>query len=233
MHVKRAFSLVELLIVVLIISILAIATIILLDPLTMVNKGVDAQRKTDLNSFKKKVEEFYSDKGCYPKLSEICFSGGANGDVTNKTSCIVCGKEATTPLLTPYIEQLPCDPRYPVNVYLYAINSSASVSEKACPKSFSVYSQLSAPQDKDGIKLGCGEGGCGPNGTGYDYGVSSPNIAPKATSSFLCLTQGGSCDNCSLPGYPTTYEGCLANTNCQGAIYATYALCVSANPGAH
>ncbi len=231
---SRAFTLVEVLIVVLIISIMVIVSLILLDPLLIVGKGYDAQRKGDLNRFKKQMEQYYSDKGCYPPLAEVCFSGGTNGVLANKTSCILCGSESGSPTLSPYYDKpLPCDPNYPTYSYLYAINTSASAGEKACPRSYSVFSKLSAPQDPDSMQLGCGEGGCGPNGSGYDYGVTSPNISLKATSSFLCFTQGGSCDNCSQAGYATEYESCLANTNCQGAIYATYAECIAAHPGAH
>lgn len=214
---NHAFSLVEILITVLIISILVIATILLLDPRTMINKGIDTRRKTELSTLKKKLEEYYTDKGCYPAPSEVCYSAGQ--DLT-KTSCTICGTQESSPLLSPYFEdKLPCDPTHPNNVYLYSVNSIT------CPKSFVVYSKLDVPQDQDSINLGCGESGCGPSSTfGYDYGVSSPNTAPRKVSFFVCFTQGGTCDACGV------YEDCTSSSNCT-SVYSTGASCCAAHPG--
>jgi prepilin-type N-terminal cleavage/methylation domain-containing protein len=224
---RSGLTLVEIMIVVLIISVIAIGLILLLDPLTMVNKGVDAQRKTDLNNFKKKLEEFYNDKGCYPTTSQVCFTGGVNGDVTTKTNCIMCGKEVTSPLspLVPsYMDKIPCDPKYSTNVYLYAIANAASAAERACPRSYAVYATLGVPKDNDSIKLGCGEGGCGPTGNGYDYGVSSPQISITVSNAFACLSNiSFQCNVCG------TNVACQNNSTCrQDKIYATNALCKAA-----
>ncbi|PIP14675.1 hypothetical protein COX47_03920 [Candidatus Roizmanbacteria bacterium CG23_combo_of_CG06-09_8_20_14_all_35_49] len=67
------FTLMELLIVIAIIAILATIAIVLLNPMQQISKAQDGRRKNDLATFQKVLEDYYNDKGCYPRPNEVCY----------------------------------------------------------------------------------------------------------------------------------------------------------------
>lgn len=222
---KHAFTILEILMTFGILIILIVAVIYLLNPKNLLGRGLDARRKYDLSAFNKKLEEFHNDKGCYPRLDEVCYTGGANGDLnhtdTTVRSCFVCGTNSQSPSFSPYMDRLPCDPESPVNEYLYVITNSV---ERDCPQSYSAYTIFSTNTDAQSIATGCLKGGCGPN-YGYDYGVASPNTNLLIPASYYCQMKTGACNQCSNPGTKTPYDDCLQNQNCVGIIYATRNMC--------
>lgn len=251
--VKRSFTLVELLIIIGLIAILVAALIVLIDPLHQIYKSEDARRKSDLATLNKAMEDYYNDKGCYPKPEDICYdtpinicSGiGAFKTVQSKT-CNICGFESTSPSFAPYLNQLPCDPKHPKSDYLYEVGisgcgtggncSAISCPSEYCPNWYRVYTNLAIDTDSESEDLGCLKGGCGlapsqvPTPTppyGYDYGMSSPNIALNKATQYNCITETGTCNVCGL------YEWCLNDPGCpdEAKIYSSYTLCCSENPG--
>ncbi len=216
----NAFTLLELLIVVGIITVLAIAVIIVLNPFQTYNRSVDTQKKADMSKFQKALEEYYNDNGCYPIPTKICFTGGKNGNLAGKISCIMCGTEKTSPKFAPYLDPLPCDPNYPAKNYLYNVDNTV------CPKLYRLYANLNIDNDPDSISEGCGNGGCGVAPQyGYDYGVTSPGEAVNATITFVCYTNNtGTCDTCG------TYSSCEQNPICTD-IYESGTLCCKGHPG--
>lgn len=219
------FTLLELLIVVSLIAIIATVAIILLNPWQQIVKAQDGRRKNDLATFRKVLEDYYNDKGCYPKPNEVCYPSTETGyNPLVDTKCYVCGNEpspANFANFSPYMTRLPCDPQHPTYKYLYQVSSLT------CPNWCRIYSELSASWSRESDAAGCGEGGCGPSPNfGYDYGASSPNISLEKTLYFYCYTTSDACKNCSGPG---EYNYCYINPNCL-QIYASEALCCARVP---
>jgi len=159
---KRGFTLVELLVVMAILAIMTVVMIGILNPIALADKGYDARRKKDLGRIRVAFEEYYSDKGCYPKAADI---SGIYG-LTDKSNC----SKSMFPWLAPW----PCDP----SGETYVI----SVQDNDCPHWFKVYAKLRNHQDKeipegwyflpDTIHLGNGE----ISGVDVNFGASSTNV---------------------------------------------------------
>jgi len=220
------FTLMELLIVIAIIAILATIAIVLLNPMQQISKAQDGRRKNDLATFQKVLEDYYNDKGCYPRPNEVCYPNSQSGYNPNvDTKCYICGNEsspANFANFSPYMARLPCDPQHPTYKYLYQVENLT------CPSWYRIYSELSALWSRESDSAGCGEGGCGlPPNYGYNYGAGSPNISLQKTPYFYCYTPTNTCDNCS--GAPGDYNYCYTNPVCL-EIYATEALCCTRVP---
>jgi len=200
---RSAFSLLEILITVTLLVILAIAFLVILNPIAQINKGQDSKRKHELAQLNKEFEDFYNDKNCYPKPAEVCYNAGAG------TTCNICGSETTSPSFSPYLSRLPCDPRQPLKKYLYQVDSTT------CPTWYRIYTTLSYQSDPIIVSVGC-QYGCGlPPSYNYNYGVSSPNTGLQTNTNFcsraiglyinpFCNICGGVGDG--LP--PAPYEKC-------------------------
>ena len=241
----------ELLIVIGLIALLAAIAIALLNPWTQIGKSYDAKRKRDLNELRKVFEDFYNDKGCYPKPSEICYDTpinlctgvGINKKVNNQI-CHICGNESAPPNFSnfsPYLSRLPCDPQHPSKKYLYQVEGDnaqlcTSTAEKTCPQRYKIFSEFSNIADQNSEALGCTLGGCGPANPlpplpsppyGYDYGVSSPNITINGSSQYNCYN--GSCQGCgslSVCKDPEQSPGCFDKP-----LYSSCQTCQTANGG--
>ena len=177
---KRAFTLLELLIVVSIVTLLGVALLLLLNPKSQFDKARDSRRVSDLDMLRKAFEEFYNDKGCYPRPAEICFSGSYNGNPVGNP-CFICGNEPGSPSFSPYLKKVPCDPTYPTNRYLYHVEGS----DLNCPKSYKLYTKFNYDSNPASGEVGCGKGGCGPAPRfGYEYGGSSPKTQLDINKNF-------------------------------------------------
>lgn len=89
---KRAFTLIEVLVVVAIIAILTIAVIVGLTGQR--DKASDARAKSDLDRLKIAFEDYYNDHNCYPPAA--WFASAADCNSGN---------------LKPYLNAIPCDPK--------------------------------------------------------------------------------------------------------------------------
>ncbi len=161
---QRSFTLVELMMVVVIVAVVLTIVFVLLNPKKQVEKSWDGKRKNDLNTLRKVFEDFYNDKGCYPKPEEVCYG------INPGNPCQICGTRSDSPSFSPYLNPLPCDPQSPRKEYLYQVDNIS------CPQWYRVYSKLSREDDSAVSEVGC-QNGCGPAPEyAYSYGVSSPNI---------------------------------------------------------
>lgn len=146
---KYSFTILELLLTVAIIAILATAVLALINPKKQIEKAWDGKRKKELSTLQKVLEDWYNDKNCYPKPSEICYQ------TLSETEGYICGNEPTSPDFSPYLNKLPCDPQHPNKKYLYQVDNFD------CPSSYKIYALISE----------------NPNTGSYNYGVTSSNIS--------------------------------------------------------
>ncbi len=216
---KKAFTLLELLIVISVIVLIAVVAFITLNPKKQVEKSQDTKRKQELTQLGKVIEDYYNDKNCYPTPDKVCYN------YTGGTTCNICGNDPNSPDFNPYLSSLPCDPQQPTKKYLYEVD------ELNCPSWYRIYTDLSNNSDPIIAEVGCSTG-CGPNGI-YDYGVSSSNVGLEA-SLIACLSSGSCSNYCSSIGRScasgTVYETFSAS-ECQGYLgICSGDLCCSQQP---
>lgn len=222
----------ELLIIITLIAVIAAAVIALLDPLRQIRRSYDARRKSDLDTLKKVIEDFYNDKGCYPKPREICYIPPNIQNVCDKNVwmnkiisqlCFICGSESTPAEMLPYISQLPCDPLHPKDKYVYEVQIDESKYDQgvrckpnpdpdsmtnSCPQWYSLYSSLEDHlYDTDSKLLGCTGGGCG---------FSSAQVSPVVTGFPAGYGFGyGISSNARLSSYDSWWW-CVTGRICKG-----------------
>lgn len=186
----------ELLIVVGILTLLVAASIAFLNPFEQFARAKDAQRKNDLNELRKIMESWYSDRGCYPKKSQLCFN-----DLSTNT-CEICTSAQNSPSLAAYTTSTLCDPEPALRNYLYVPEGN----DLTCPLAYVIYTKLGAIYNKENDVYSCGsKHACGPGQAGYDYLVSSPNAYIDMTSAYFCTRHTDqACVACG------TYDQCLA-----------------------
>ena len=231
---KRGFTLLEILIVISLIAILATAAIYLIDPIKQFYKAWDGQRKNDLATTKKVLEDFYNDKSRYPKASEICYDApsSARWDNYGKLACFchLCGSKTTSPLLSPYLSKLPCDPQSPSRQFLYDFDCQDGGSR---PQWFRIYTNLSLStiyyNDPATEEVACHNNGCGPAPDyGYSYGVNGPSVDLERSVTYAFCSHSG-CNVCGL------FDECLAHPIedfCQETkrVYPAGSACASSCP---
>ncbi len=128
MRAKKGISLVELLIVVTILALLIVIIASGLNPIGLMNKARDSQRKKDLSRIKVAFEEYYNDRACYPSQSYI------DGTLMNRNFC----RSSIFTWLKPW----PCDPNG--NPYMIVVGDDVD-----CPKWYKVLTNLENKNDKD------------------------------------------------------------------------------------
>ncbi len=208
----------ELLVVIAIIILLLVVILISLNPWTQIKKSHDGKRKNDLATLGKVLEDWYNDKQCYPKPSEICYD---TPDPLNKT-CHICGTEIGSPSFAPYLSMLVCDPKFPAVKYVY------NYDDPDCPTLYRIFTILSITTDSLIGEVGCTDG-CGP-GLIYNYGVTSQDtglsvqqFTPTNTPTPSVPTQG----YCS--SYATLYYFAGQPPVCN--ICGNYNQCKTVAPG--
>jgi len=126
-------------------------------------KGLDAQRKKDLEVLRVAFEEYFNDNGCYPNINIL-----ANCDSHD---------------LRPYLPFVPCDP---ATNEPYVGLAGVPIAG-ACNNWFRIYTVLSYTSDPAIETLGLGDG-FEIDDIIYNYGVSSPNVAigSENAPTFVC-----------------------------------------------
>lgn len=214
----------ELLIVIALIALIAAGLMVLINPMQQFAKSHDAKRKLELDTLRKAFEDYYNDRGCYPKPEEVCYDQPQNVCDTLKTTtsrvCHICGLESTPTefsKFSPYLNSLPCDPQHPSKDYLYQVEikcdrdpdvcAESVLNCSVCPKWYKIFTDFSTKNDKDSANTGCYEGGCGLikppplySTLGYDYGITSGNISLLSSGAvWAChykTSCGGGCHTC-------------------------------------
>lgn len=118
----KAFTLAEILIVISIIIILAIALLLTINPFTQFLRGYDTVRRNDLSKLHTAFENYFADHNCYPTAAMIA----------------QCGSSA----LAPYLDKVPCDPstRAPYKLRLLPEGTG-------CAQKYAVYADLANTKD--------------------------------------------------------------------------------------
>ena len=163
---ERAFTLVELLVVISIIGILASIGLVAFNSAQA--RSRDAQRKSDLKQISSALELFYSDYGQYPTSNNgqiiACpfVSGGVSG------SC-AWGTSEFTDSKTTYFRVLPKD-KSSSQYYYYQTVAVGSIANSG----FQIYARLENSQDSSIIitSVFCGAG------VNCNFAVTSPNTTP-------------------------------------------------------
>lgn len=165
-QIQRAFTLVELLVVISIIGVLASIGLVAFSSAQA--RSRDAQRKSDLKQIASALELYYSDYGQYP-------SGNGSGQIlgcpsTTSGACVWGDDTAQfTDGKTVYFKKLPKDSSLG-QVYFYKTVAVASVANSG----FQIYAHLENLQDASIISTGVS---CG-TGINCNFGVSSSNTSP-------------------------------------------------------
>jgi prepilin-type N-terminal cleavage/methylation domain-containing protein len=155
---KKGMSLIEVILALSIVAVLMVFMTISLNPSAMMGRARDAQRKKDIGKIKLAMEEYYSDRGCYPRQDVIDAIGCSSRD------------------FNPWLDKWPCDPKG--TKYLIAVGEDVN-----CPNQYRILTELENKFDSD-IPSGWYESA----GTAYylngtvtreevNYGASSTNIS--------------------------------------------------------
>lgn len=144
--IRQAFSLFEILIVIVLLSLLIVTSYLVIPKL--IQKAFDARRKSDVDNIKKSLEIYYSFAEEFPDTLPDC-----GQPLVYKTQVIM--------------PSLLCDP-VTKESYFY---QTKKIDNKIA---FRLYAILANSDDTSIAKVGC-QGGCGSNCI-YNYGVSSMNI---------------------------------------------------------
>jgi len=128
---KKAFTLIELLLVMILLSILTIA--LLGNYFSSLKKGKDARRKGELNQMQKALEIYYEDNGTYPIVTD--------NDIFGKK---LCSTEFCTAADKVYMIQTPQDPS---SGYTYVYRPEPTTAPSSSSSYFYLYSYIENDQD--------------------------------------------------------------------------------------
>jgi prepilin-type N-terminal cleavage/methylation domain-containing protein len=204
---KNGFTLVELLIVMAILAIMVVILIGIINPIAMVNKADDATRKKDLNRIKVAMEEYFSDKGCYPTDNPAATPPDLLSQLNDSSNC-------NSSVFSPWLSSWPCDPSKRT-AYILVVESGS------CPHWFKIYTNLENKKDKDipagwystMSAFGVGDGGLNVNEV--NYGTSSTNVSwIDMIFNPDCVSPIGACFYCTDCLVPSPVF-----TRCEGPLY--------------
>jgi len=154
---KKAFTLIELLIVIVILGVLA--ALITGNFFTSLKKGRDAKRKADLEQIQRALELYYEDKKAYPLTTALIFGSALSDPVSGKV----------------YMQKVPDDPISGKD-YEYLSTDGTDYKLFACLEN----NLQILPYESTGSNLACGN--CRNPGDTADVecilGISSSNISP-------------------------------------------------------
>ena len=149
---SSGFTLVELLVVMVMVSVFLLMAFLIIDPIGQLDKAKDAQRKKDFEQIRNALDTYYNDKNCYP-LSIPFGSTWSVGSIV-------------------YMQKVPQDPDCSKTGYCYVLQVDQTSS---CPQWGILWTRLSRPTNAVSsclIRSACGNY---PN-IKYNYCVMSGNV---------------------------------------------------------
>lgn len=169
---KKAFSLVEIIIIIMLLGIVFPASLFIYGKYLKSTR--DVKRKSDLQNIAKALEEFYFDKNYYPTMLSDCGSNFAVGESVLMSS-------------------IPCDPVTGVDYYFESCNQTNTW--------YRLYANLEESGDADIDEAGC-RYGCGPDcNYNYGVASSNINLATCGTK-YVCAPGGGRSGSCEIYEFP-------------------------------
>lgn len=169
MKIKKAFTLVELLVVMAIIGVLA--SLAVGNFRTAQARGRDATRKSDLKQIAHALELYYADYGQYPNASGTLIAGCPSTPVPGTACTWGTGWFRDSDTKTTYFKTLPADPVSQYNYYYRIVPASNN-------QKYQIFAYLEIQNDPDKIP-GLPSYSCGPTTTQRcNFGISSPNASP-------------------------------------------------------
>lgn len=177
-RMKKGVSFVEVMVVAAIMLILMLIALGAYNPIKMVNRGRDSQRKKDVARIKLAFEEYYNDNGCYPNQSVVDL-------LMVKSNC-------RSSVFSPWLNPWSCDPNG--NPYQILVGD-----DNNCPKWYRIMALLENTDDSQisdqGVIDTTGET------IPANYSASSQNAKTTSLFDYYCwqngcyyLTPGGSCN---------------------------------------
>jgi len=194
----KAFSLMEILVVVALLALMGLASIYFFNPITQIQRSRDTARKNDLAMIKRAIEDFYNDTGRYPKAVEICYDNlETRTDSYGKPAriCHICSHKMSYPYNN--FQAIPalkgksiCSPSSKPNSsaedYLYDYDNSAMTQNYSSISWARVYTKLQYKKDRSISEVECGVG-CGPAPFfPYNYGITTGNVDLERKTSLSC-----------------------------------------------
>lgn len=174
---SNGFTLVELMVVIGIIGVLAGGLLVVINPISQINKANDTKRKNDLDNLRKALELYYQDFGEYP--GEVSGNHGFTVRVSGSTADKDFSGSGTGSIWDPYMQRIPNDPRNGANGFAYFSNGGLD---------YKIYTHLDALTNEvqncqdgntDGVCDAAASVQCGSSAAAKcNYGVSSPNVSP-------------------------------------------------------
>lgn len=187
---KQGFTLVEMLIVMVIIIMLAMAMIGTLNPIALVGKANDATRKKDLARIKVAFEEYFNDRGCYPSDNDMVFP--------NLLSSLKDKRNCGTGVFSQWgITSWPCDPVTKQPYYIFV-----DTANNGCPSWYKILTNLDNKTDlqtpagwysqTSSMVYGFGDGTV--HAKDVNYGTSSSNKSwYEMVMNPECISTQGQC----------------------------------------
>jgi prepilin-type N-terminal cleavage/methylation domain-containing protein len=126
---SKGFTLLEILLVIAAIGILAAIVLVAINPNRQIAQVRDANRRSDINTIYKALEQYLIDTGSYPNsvnsnFKEICNTGNKTTDTLNPTT--LCDNKADLRVLVPtYLAAIPSEPSG--GVYRVGINGNNKI----------------------------------------------------------------------------------------------------------
>lgn len=140
---KKAFTLIEVLVVVTILAVLAVSVFVALNPAKRVKDAQDARRSSDIDSILTAIHQYIVDNdGTYPTglsagMAERQLGTAASGCTTSSDGCAVINAaclDMSTPLAA-YLASIPYDPANGTAAtthYSVVVNADGIVTVRAC-----------------------------------------------------------------------------------------------------
>lgn len=180
---SSAFTLIELLIVMGVLTTLITALITIIDPIQQRYKANDSRRKSDLAEIKKSLEQFYQDHGKYPDSMPPPGPDEykIDKDLTSGSTVVDWGSP-----WQPYAQILPIDTNSSYN-YVYVVSNSnqsyrlySYLERNTFDPQICKFNESACQTNKDQANCTCPGAASLTNNCGKicNYGITSPDLTP-------------------------------------------------------